>query len=179
MGFLNFNTKFYKYFTFSPEPLPPPLRAWRLSYWLVISIFANWKYVKIQNIVISWMKQKYMLKVLKKRCLKSTTSWENWVPGSDWPCFRASEEAAVAEESSWLTQMKDGLCLLCAVALCSLEADNAFPLPATQQMTSDLPNLALFPFQTDNERGGQRIGKCLLLDEEDSLRKSHLKGPTW
>lgn len=98
------------------------------------------------------------------------------MPGSDWPCFRASEEAVVAEEGSWLTQMKDGLCLLCAVVLCSLEADNAFPLPATQQMTSDLPNL--FPFQTDNEQGGQKIGKCLLLDEEDSLRKSHLKGPT-
>lgn len=57
----------------------------------------------------------------------------------------------MAEEGSWLTQKKNSLCPLCAVALCSLEADNAFLLPAAQQLNSDLPNLALFPFQTDKQ----------------------------
>lgn len=57
----------------------------------------------------------------------------------------------MAEEGSWLTRMEGGLCPLCAVVLLSLEADDAFPLAAAQPLTSDLPNLALFPFQTDKQ----------------------------
>lgn len=140
MGFLNFNTKLYNYFTTSPEPYPALLPGdWRLSHWVVILILYKWeiwKDLKSSHILnqtkiqAKWPKGT-MFEIYIKRL--SAKVWGSLLP-------------SIREPNGWkgipgLSRWKTDLRLLYDVVLYSLRRDNACSLPETQEVTSNLWNL--------------------------------------